>query len=726
MRTKDEFATTIQLSYLLASDIGVLGDEATVIDAVHHAKEGVTEDNVQQVIEELFHVNIPSENLKRTISSLYKQNKLCKAGQCLVISPQTLEEITKVALENEKVESESIYQWLLDYENVIGENLSDKAKEDLESSILVFLRTFFLTHGADCYELISGQKQREYNDISTLADKAVVGKELKRENVVEFLATLFSRDLSEIQKLFLLALLKKAVHYLSMVAEHSTQEVIARQIAGVSIYLDTTILYRLFNLQGEERYRSIKQLVGYCKKANAEIKVFRTSVEELKRRIAYDSKVIMEHPIPVTFASIGYKCRTEENYISTFWKAKEETGVSAQDFNFRFKNVKLLLEEYELEIDETDYIAENNLNESVEILENKVSWFCRSDSSYSKSDNAITHDAKCLAMISHLQEKEANTVMEAKTFFLTTDWSLIRLQRLDSDYKNRIDMSVLPSQLMQLFCMTSPTTDYFEAFLGLFSSSKTSFGMNTLSNEQMQEILGRVAMYKGTTPTFAEKVLSNQLIQSTFSKQESEEEKKQLIDNAMISTAEGMEQEINLKEQKICEKEEMLKQSQESLQMADKQLHIKETDIERLSEEKEILTQQKNVLESRNQEMNIELQNTLKYKERYEAQMCRKAENIAMLRCASGVIMFGIGVILILISVMALIPVTSKVVQPIFLYVTKSILIEKIDLVIDVIAIFVALGLGAVSGGYFLYKPGYEGLRKKYLEQYIQELKKGW
>ena len=38
MRTKDEFATTIQLSYLLASDIGVLGDEATVIDAVHRQR----------------------------------------------------------------------------------------------------------------------------------------------------------------------------------------------------------------------------------------------------------------------------------------------------------------------------------------------------------------------------------------------------------------------------------------------------------------------------------------------------------------------------------------------------------------------------------------------------------------------------------------------------------------------------------------------------------------
>ena len=99
MGTKDEFAVTVQLSYLLASDIGVLGDEAIVIDALHHAKGEVTENNIQETIEDLFHVSVSFEGLKRTLSSLYKQNKLYKEGKRLVIAPQTLEEITKVVLE---------------------------------------------------------------------------------------------------------------------------------------------------------------------------------------------------------------------------------------------------------------------------------------------------------------------------------------------------------------------------------------------------------------------------------------------------------------------------------------------------------------------------------------------------------------------------------------------------------------------------------------------------
>lgn len=487
-----------------------------------------------------------------------------------------------MVLENEKIETVALQEWVNNYETLTNELLSGEKKEPLKNAILIFVRTFFLIHGADCYKLILGQKQTEYYDIDSIATKIAIESGLEQKDLTEFLAALFFRDLSETQKLFLLMLLKKAVYYLSMVVDHSTQKTIIYQVNGVNIYLDTTVLYRLFNLQGEERFQSIKLLITYCKEANAHLKVFQTSIEELKRRIAYDGRVIVEHPIPVTFASIGYKCRTEENYISTFWKERAKTGVSAQDFNFRYKNVKTLLEEYGVEIDETDYITENNLNENVQILESKVSSFCGATPEFSKSDSAVTHDAQCLSMVSHLQEKEASSVIEAKTFFLTTDWSLIRLQRLDRDYKDKIDMAVLPSQLMQLFCMTSPTTDYFEAFLGLFSSSKASFGMNALANEQIQEVLGRVAMYKGTTPAFAEKVLSNQLIQLTFSQQESEEEKKQLIDHTMISMAEDMEEEITLKKQELDEKEKVLKQSQEALQKADEQMQMKTSDIKNL------------------------------------------------------------------------------------------------------------------------------------------------
>ena len=87
-----------------------------------------------------------------------------------------------------------------------------------------------------------------------------------------------------------------------------------------------------------------------------------------------------------------------------------------------------------------------------------------------------------------------------------------------------------------------------------------------------------------------------------------------------------------------------------------------------------------------------------------------------------GIVMTIIGVILIIISVMALFPETSRCVQPIFFHITESVFIKEIDSLIDVIGGFVTLGLATISGGYVLFKPGYKGLQQKYLKKYIDEL----
>ncbi|MPM43737.1 hypothetical protein SDC9_90414 [bioreactor metagenome] len=124
--------------------------------------------------------------------------------------------------------------------------------------------------------------------------------------------------------------------------------------------------------------------------------------------------------------------------------------------------------------------------------------------------------------------------------FLSTDWSLIRLQRNDHEYKQKTDLVALPSQLMQIFCLSTPNADYYEAFLGLFASSHTAFGTGQLNNSQIQEIMGRVASYS-EMPALAEKVLCNQLIQSKFTEQETEDSKAAIIDEAILEEVEQME-----------------------------------------------------------------------------------------------------------------------------------------------------------------------------------------
>ena len=141
------------------------------------------------------------------------------------------------------------------------------------------------------------------------------------------------------QEAYLLIQLRKAIQYISMVVDAPTIDALLSSFQGIVVYLDTSILYRLLNLQGEQRFHSIKQLHSFCQAAQMKLKVFQCTVDELNRRISYDAKVIEKYPVPVSFASIGYNSRTDENYISTFWKARAQTGITAQDFNFHLADL---------------------------------------------------------------------------------------------------------------------------------------------------------------------------------------------------------------------------------------------------------------------------------------------------------------------------------------------------------------------------------------------------
>lgn len=86
---------------------------------------------------------------------------------------------------------------------------------------------------------------------------------------------------------------------------------------------------------------------------------------------------------------------------------------------------------------------------------------------------------------------------------------------------------------------------------------------------------------------------------------------------------------------------------------------------------------------------------------------------MAGLQYDGGIVMFVIGIILIM-SIMAIFPMTLKLVQPIFQYI-------EIQPTEGIITIFVALGVVAIPGGIHLFRPGYKEIWEKYLEYYMNK-----
>ena len=534
----------MQLSHMLANDIARSGEESAILDTVHTLKRTVTRDSLSADIQEVFHITIADSKLAGHVKNMLLDGRLIERDSALMLSPASLETITQQIIGNEAIEQKALSLWIQQLETILDRHLNDVEATSVRRIIVKFVARFFITHGAGCYDFINGIKAQNTEKLDDVANLIVESQEncvvtgLSKQEFSHFLVSIFSKDKTVEQEAYLLIQLRKAIQYISMVVDAPTIDALLSSFQGIVVYLDTSILYRLLNLQGEQRFHSIKQLHSFCQAAQMKLKVFQCTVDELNRRISYDAKVIEKHPVPVSFASIGYNSRTDENYISTFWKARAQTGITAQDFNFQFADLLALLDGLGVEVEPETELDEECLCR----MRNKVRSFGVFSANDEKSENAVEHDAECLTRIIAQQRRNATSALEAGTFLLSTDWSLVRLQRYDHECKTETDMVVLPSQLLQIFCLSTPDEDYFEAFLGLFASAHIGFGSNQLNNEQVQQIMGRVAYYS-ERPDFAKRVLCNQLIQQKFAEQETEEEQAAIVDDAIREEIEKLEAE---------------------------------------------------------------------------------------------------------------------------------------------------------------------------------------
>jgi hypothetical protein len=161
------------------------------------------------------------------------------------------------------------------------------------------------------------------------------------------------------------------------------------------------------------------------------------------------------------------------------------------------------------------------------------------DNGYTRSYSSLHHDAYNVALIDELSGNSQHFI-DTPAWFLTTDRALVRLQRIHYQRKDKIPFCIMPSQLLQILRFTTAKDGaYDKAFLGLFSRSfvPSSVGLPT---EMVQEILARVAKYKGT-PNLADKVLSDTLFVRRYRGTADEGERDELLHDALIAKAKELE-----------------------------------------------------------------------------------------------------------------------------------------------------------------------------------------
>lgn len=517
-----------QMAHLKQKQISDNSCKAIIIDTILESVQPLTQSELSSEITSIFHILVSPERLNQLINGLCSEGVIYfDIGERIRLVPIKEVEFNKARMQETILRQEATKLWI-SYLRTDRE-VSTQLETALTQALPIFLRSLFVKHGVSSYELLTVSEGTTNFDLKEIASSVSKQFDDGVQCEVEALLPTVFHALHQPKVIeYLTHSIDKAVGYISEVISDENLAHIKAALKNLTIYLDTNTIYRLLNLQGQTRYESIRETLNFCISNGIKLKVSAQTQKELSARLKFDAKVLIQFPTTTNLARAGYRYRTSDNYVSTYWRQAQTTHVSVDDFIAFYQNYDVLLEAEQIILEKIE-VDEEALIENALCLYEKMSL---RDPYHEKSDSGLWHDAYNLAYVQKMQKADAKTAIDTQCLFLTTDQALTNFQREDYELKDYPPIVISPSQLLQLFSFSTPDSGYEETFIKFFASS--SLGRTfEYSNDDIQEILSRISHYQGVSPDIAERVLSRQLLNSRYKSTASDEEKEEIIYNSI-------------------------------------------------------------------------------------------------------------------------------------------------------------------------------------------------
>ncbi|MFI3250550.1 MAG: hypothetical protein R3Y07_06265 [Eubacteriales bacterium] len=516
-----------QMVYASQSTISEDSCKAIILDTIMDSKDALTLHKLTDSICNLFHVLVNKERLEKIFNALVVDEILMvNEDSTLEITPKHLAEQRIKKLEYESIKKKAAISWI----DLLcsTDDIPDESRQGLNDSLFQFIDTVFLRHGVVSYEFLTNQSITSDFNIKEIATEiAQKVQTSQQELIAKSLPRIFemSNDLEVMT--YLKQTINKAIGYISEVFSEETALEISKSLKELTLYLDTNMLYRILNLQGDERFEATKEALSFLRENGVKLRVSSLTKKELSSRIKYDSKILQIYPTKVNLAQLGYNYRSEDNFISTFWRQRSQGKLSLVDFIAYYTNHDIILNQFGIEV-EFEEISNDSFLVEVEELFLKLSkqdW--RSD----KNRDSLWHDAYNMAYVRKMQKSDAKTPIDSGVLFLTADSSLLKIQTNDIELKQNLPISITPTKLLQIFSFTTPENGYEETYIHFFASS--SLGSKDYSNEEVQEIISRMSHYSDLDESVAEQVLCRLFIDKRYRDSEDVMEREEIVYNTI-------------------------------------------------------------------------------------------------------------------------------------------------------------------------------------------------
>jgi predicted nucleic acid-binding protein len=366
---------------------------------------------VRDSVKTLFGLDFEQREVEILLERLRKAKKVaCTKGKYWLDYHKCLE-LRQSVKECEDCEKKVIDDWLKSVESK-HPDLSQEDLQRLENDLKIFSAKLFAIHGAKCATLIYAvqKKTEEIVDEVVLSDILPEYPTLNKIRNIELPA--FFMDAKGKRRKYIAELLDSSFLLHVIQIDKTCSALIKEILKGCLLYLDTNVLFVLFDLHTPRETRAIKRLIELSHQLGYTLVVSTKTAEEFRYTLNYAEKHLKKYPrVPKDLAKIVAKY-SSGGFIPAYWRQHSEKGISLEDFIGTYRHFKELLAEYKIEIRD-DLCAE--VQKDLE-LETQI------DLLYASADPTIIdrdiaeHDAFHRLLIRKLRGGKAYTFSDASAW----------------------------------------------------------------------------------------------------------------------------------------------------------------------------------------------------------------------------------------------------------------------------------------------------------------------
>ena len=458
-------------------------------------------------------LEVEIEELKPIIDGLVDSGQAEKRGKGIRLSPDVVTTLEGRALEWQDTEVRAMQDWELEVLRS-QPDLSTEELEELRADLREWLHLVIGRHGVDAALMLYPEDERArrfFDDVEAHGFDSLPKRSERFMALREQVLPRFIRAPSAEQRRFLASLLNISFYMTVLTIDPTAKKLVAEQLTGHRMYLDTNFLYAVLGGAPPEEVYSARRLVQMSRDLGIEFAVTPWTMDELRTSIARSRRDIEGQKafIRPELGETMLRTSGDKGFNRLYWQAYNQSKTQPKDVFDRLEHFESELERLGIKEISQGCTAVSGQEEQIRdysSLLNSERW------PYQKEWIVLEHDAKCRLLVERLRGAGNLRVSNARYWFLTYDATLPRFAARvpeNGDAVPELPFCVSPSAWVQIIrALTPRTADFDKTIVDLLTSPYVGY-RRAVNPAVVQEVIGRMDHFEDASPELALTVLTD-------------------------------------------------------------------------------------------------------------------------------------------------------------------------------------------------------------------------